>query len=179
MPRFTRDEDALTTSLYATAGSSFVDSGDVAELKRISAIDGQSSRYNLHASPASSLHSMVILQPFGAYRKPKKHLGKPKIYHIVDGEMVVVIFEEDGSVRAAHHLASDKVLVIHVEADCYHTNMALTPQAVYHEVTVGPFERASADRVFASFAPDDSEQERGLEYVREAVASLRSDIALD
>ena len=34
MPRFTRDEDALTTSLYATAGSSFVDSGDVAELKR-------------------------------------------------------------------------------------------------------------------------------------------------
>lgn len=178
MARFSRAADALTASYFATDATSFVDRSDIDELKRIAIAESGQARYSLHESPASTLHSMVILQPFGTYAQPRKHLTKAKLFHIVDGEMVVAIFEEDGSVRAVHHLAADKVLVVHVEPDCYHTNMALTPQAVYHEVITGPFERDSTDRVFAAFAPPEAEQERGLAYVRAAVASLRWDIRL-
>ena len=52
-------------------------------------------------------------------------------------------------------------------------------EPVYHEVITGPFERDSADRVYASFAPSDSEQEKGLAYVRDAIAGVRSDLAFD
>jgi hypothetical protein len=121
---------------------------------------------------------MVILQTFGNYAQPRKHLTKAKLFHIIDGEMVVVVFEQDGKVRAVHHLAVDKVIVIHIDSNCYHTNMALTPQAIYHEVIIGPFERGSTDRVFAAFAPSEGEQIRGLEYIREAVESLHPDVRI-
>lgn len=179
MTRFSRDPDALTASYFATDATSFVDSGDISEIKRLAVAESGPARYSLHESPASLLHSMVILQPYGTYAQPRKHLTKAKLFHIVDGEMVVVIFEQDGTVRAAHHLAADKVLVVHVEPDCFHTNMALSPQAIYHEVITGPFERGSTDRVFADFAPADTEQERGLAYIRDAVASVRSDVPLN
>ena len=179
MARFARDAEALTASYFSTDATSFVDTWDIAELKRLAVAESGPARYSLHESPASLLHSMVILQPYGTYAQPRKHLTKAKLFHIVDGEMVVVIFEQDGTARAAHHVAADKVLVVHVEPDCYHTNMALTPQAVYHEVITGPFERDSADRVYASFAPPDSEQEKGLAYVRDAIAGVRSAMALD
>lgn len=179
MARFSCDADALTASYFATDATSFVDSGDIAEIKRLAVAESGPARYSLHASPASLLHSMIILQPFGTYAQPRKHPTKVKLFHIVDGEMVVLIFEQDGAVRAAHHLATDKVLVVHVEPDCYHTNIALTPQAVYHEVITGPFERDFADRVYASFAPSGSQQEKGLAYVRDAIASVRSDMAFD
>ena len=179
MTRFDRDGDAQTASYFATEATSFVDRADIDELKRLAIADSGPARYNLHASASSTLHSMVIVQPFGTYAQPRKHLTKAKLFHIVDGEMVVVIFQHDGTVRAAHHLAANKVLVVHVEPDCYHTNVALTSQAVYHEVITGPFERGSLDRVFADFAPADTEQQRGLAYVRAAVASVRSDIPLD
>ena len=179
MARFTRDADALTASYFAKDATSFVDTRDIAEIKRLALAESGPARYSLHASPASSLHSMVILQPHGTYAQPRKHLTKAKLFHIVDGEMVVVILEQDGAVRAAHHLAAEKVLVVHVEPDCYHTNIALTPQAIYHEVITGPFERASADRVYASFAPSDWEQEEGLAYVRQAIGTVRPDIDFD
>ncbi|MDO8307710.1 MAG: WbuC family cupin fold metalloprotein [Actinomycetota bacterium] len=179
MARFSRDDAALTASYFATDATSFVERADVDELKGLAIAESGPARYSLHASPASTLHSMVILQPFGTYAQPRKHLTKAKLFHIVDGEMVVVIFEESGTVRAVHRMGAEDVLIVHVEPDCYHTNMALTPQAIYHEVITGPFDRGSTDRVFAEFAPSDREQERGLEFVRAAVASLRSDIRLD
>jgi cupin fold WbuC family metalloprotein len=179
MARFSRDDAALTASYFATDATSFVDRADLDELKRVAIAESGPARYSLHESPASTLHSMVILQPFGTYAQPRKHLTKAKLFHIVDGEMAVVIFEEDGSVRAVHHMGADHVLIVHVESDCYHTNIALTPQAVYHEVITGPFDRGSADRVFASFAPSDTEQEKGLAYVRASIASVRSDMAVD
>jgi glucose-6-phosphate isomerase len=179
MARFTRDADALTASYFAKDATSFVDTKDIAEIKRLSVTESEGARYSLHASPASSLHSMVILQPYGTYAQPRKHRTKAKLFHIVEGEMVVVILEQDGAVRAAHHLAADKVLVVHVEPDCYHTNMALTSHAIYHEVITGPFERASADRVYASFAPSDWEQEEGLAYIRQAIVTVRPDFAFE
>jgi cupin fold WbuC family metalloprotein len=111
MARFTRDANALTASYFAKDATSFVDTGDIDEIKRLAVAESGPARYSLHASPASSLHSMVILQPYGAYAQPRKHLTKAKLFQIVDGEMVVVTFEQDGAVRAAHHLAADKVLV--------------------------------------------------------------------
>jgi cupin fold WbuC family metalloprotein len=179
MDRFSRDVNALTASYFATDATSFVDIGDIAEIVRLAVAEAGPARYSLHESPANLLHSMVILQPYGTYAQPRKHLTKAKLFHIVNGEMAVVTFEQDGKLRAAYHLATDKVLIVHIEPDCYHTNMALTPQAVYHEVITGPFERDSADRVYASFAPSDSEQEKGLAYVREAIAGMRSDVTYD
>ncbi len=176
MARFWRDDSALTASFFATTATAYADRADIDELKSIAAASSEPARYSLHSSAASMLHSMVILQPFGTYAQPRKHRTKAKIFHIVDGEMVIVVFSEDGDIVAVHHMANDRVVVMHIAPDCYHTNVALTPQAIYHEVITGPFERDSTDRVFAPFAPVQEESQRGMEYLREAIGSVRADL---
>lgn len=176
MMRFERDDDALTASFFATEETSYADRSDIDELKRIAVEVSEPARYSLHTSAASALHSMVILQPFGTYAQPRKHRSKAKVFHIVDGEMVIVVFGEEGDVVGVHHMAADKVVVMHIAPDCYHTNVALTPQAIYHEIITGPFDRDSTDRVFAPFAPPQAEKVRGLDYLREAIGAVRADL---
>ena len=172
MQRYRRDDAALSPAYFANDGVSYVDVHDIEELKRTGSAEGTFSRYSLHESAASLLHSMVILQPHGLYAQPRKQRSRAKVFHIVDGEMVVVVFTEDGSVTARHHMAVDRILVVHIPPDTFHTNFAITPQAVYHELITGPFDGDSRDRVFADFAPPQADPERGRDYIRGLSAAI-------
>ena len=176
MERFRRDHDALTPSFFATDGSAYIDQSDIEKLKVIATRESSPVRFSLHQSPAKDLHSMMILHPRGTYSQPRKHRTRSKIFHIVEGEMVVVTFGEDGATRAAHHLALDKVIVVHIEPDSYHTNFAVTRHAVYHEVIIGPFDRTYTDRVFAPFAPGSTDHEIGLAYMRDKLKGFSPNI---
>jgi cupin fold WbuC family metalloprotein len=176
MQRFASDDEARTTSYYATTGTAFVDASDVSQLKRLAVGTGGPARYCLHSSPTSALHSMVILQPRSAYSQPRKHLDAAKVFQIVDGEMALILFDEEGAVHAVHHMSRSDVLVVRVEAGVYHTNMAISSEAIYHEVVLGPFDRDSRDRVFASFAPLESDGAAGIDYLRDRVALMRPDL---
>ena len=67
MDRFRRDTDALTASYFATDATSFVGSGDIAEIVRLAVAKAEPARYSPHESPANLLKSMGILQRYGTY----------------------------------------------------------------------------------------------------------------
>jgi len=173
MIRFHEDPNALTPSFYAADEVSHVDQNDVAALQRLSLESGEASRYNLHNEPSDDLHSMVILQPRGAYAQPRKHMTKSKVFQLVSGKMAVIVFDDSGTVTSVHRLAADETLVVRIAPNLFHTNVSLSDQAVYHEIIAGPYIRESNDRVYAAFAPVGGEQSAGLAFVEKALQGVR------
>lgn len=176
MSRFVSDPLAATTSFFALDPVEVIDQADVAELGRIAQeVDGP-ARFNLHSGPSDDLHCMAILQPGGVYAQPRKHLKKSKVFHLICGEMVVVTFHEDGTLRTLHLMAPGETLIVRIAPGIFHTNFSLSEQAQYHEVISGPFDPGADDRSFGNFAPEGDDQESGRIWMRELLAQVRPDL---
>src|SRR5687767_10943614 len=57
------------------------------------------ARICAHPSAADPLHEMIICLDRGTYIRPHRHAGKSESFHIIDGELDVVLFEDDGAIR--------------------------------------------------------------------------------
>lgn len=174
--RFVEDPTALTTSFFAIEPVATVNWEDVRALGDMSAEQGGPARYNLHSSPADELHCMVIAQPAGAYAQPRKHLTKSKSFHLVSGEVILLTFKDDGSLRGLHRLAFDELLMVRVGPGIYHTNYTLSGLATYHEVIAGPYERDSDDRRYAPFAPPQEDHVGGKVWIESVIGCERPEL---
>jgi cupin fold WbuC family metalloprotein len=124
---------------------------------------GQGVRLCLHESPESLLHDMIVVQYAGQYSRPHKHLEKGESYHMIEGEMGIVIFDDEGNMVDACHMDTSKITVYGVGTGMYHTNFPLTDVAVYHESRPGPF--VPEDSVFAPWGPDGGDEDAAREFV--------------
>lgn len=170
--RFTRDPEARSASFYARGDVSYIDESDVEEIKRIALVSGGSARYCLHESAHAGLHSMIIAHQRATYTQPKLHRSSAKIYCIVEGEMLVVVFGDAGVVDAVHHLGPDLTRIVRVSEGHMHTTLALTDIAVYHEVVAEPFQRHGPSRVPGSFAPSTDNPVDGITFMRRSLAEF-------
>ena len=162
---FSEDEHALSPTYLAQAGTISFGRVEVASLVRIALGGAGVARVSLHPSPTGSLHSMLIAQEAGRYWRPKRHLSKSKSFHIVEGSMLVVIFDDDGKVRGDVVLSPEDQLSVFVSPGTFHTNIALSRVAVHHEVIEGPFARGETDRELAPFAPSEEDAEAAEVYI--------------
>lgn len=111
-------------------------------------------RINVHPDSADSLHEMFIAIRPDSYIRPHKHPNKSEAFHIVYGEVDVVIFDDDGSVRQVVPLAagsSSKAFYYRMSKPFFHTLMIKSDILVVHEITNGPFVKEGT--AFADFAP--------------------------
>jgi cupin fold WbuC family metalloprotein len=113
-------------------------------------------RLLLHGSQQSDLHSMVIAMQNSKYILPHKHL-KSESYQIIDGEILIIFFEEDGSIKQFSHLDKANNIVVLVEPNQYHSIIVLSKTAIFTETRVGPFEKKN-DSFFPSWIESDNEQ---------------------
>lgn len=145
-----------------------VDSNMVEKLIALAAEEPrQRCRLCLHAGVDNTLHEMVIVHKKSAYVRPHRHLGKSESFHVIQGEMLVVLFNDDGEVREAIHLGEpgrNESFCYRLGAELYHSVIPLTDWVVFHEVTNGPFRRE--DMVMAEWAPSESDNEQGSAYVQ-------------
>lgn len=175
MSRFVSDPNALSPSRFAAERNASVTQDDINALVQDAASAG--ARLNVHTSPADDLHAMVILQPHGNYAQPRAHASKSKVFHIIEGELLVLLFSDQGAIDSLQVLTPGKALTMIVHHGVMHTNVALSPYATYLEVIAGPFERSSAERTFADFAPPQTEQDAGLAWLTSMVAAQDASIA--
>jgi cupin fold WbuC family metalloprotein len=173
----TRTESAEV--LYADDSIVTVDASDVAAMKR--AADGNPRRrvrLCAHRSIDAALHEMLIVHSIDTYVRPHKHLGKSESFHVIDGEVDVVIFSEDGAVAELIQMGSfqsGRPFFYRIADPLYHTLLIRSPVLVFHEATTGPFKRE--ETVFAPWAPGDGDHdavERFLAGLNQAVAARRS-----
>lgn len=119
--------------------------------------DSSSLRLCLHTSPDKKLHNMVIFQHHNTYVEPHRNPGKEEAWQIIRGELGVIIFHPDGSIKKLVHLGgTGNPFMGRLDISDFHTMVALSEYTVFHECTTGPFNR-DTDYQSANFAPGRNE----------------------
>jgi cupin fold WbuC family metalloprotein len=132
-----------------------VTAADLDELKQL-ALQNPRRRVRLcaHRSPQDKLHEMFIVHTSGCYVRPHKHISKSESMTILEGEVDVILFNEDGSIRQTVQMGtpgSGKIFYQRLSDPIYHTLIIRTPFLVFHESTEGPFLREKT--IFPEWAP--------------------------
>lgn len=132
-----------------------VSASDVEFLKD-RALENPRKRVRLCAHSASDdlLHEMLIVHARGNYVPPHRHKGKSESFHMIEGMLKIVLFDDQGNTTHIIKMAAgdpDATLFYRLSAPIYHTVIALTELVVFHETTNGPFRRE--DMEFAPWAP--------------------------
>jgi cupin fold WbuC family metalloprotein len=131
------------------------------------------ARICAHKTGDESLHEMLIAILAGSYIHPHKHFGKSESFHIVDGEVDVVIFDEYGHITDVIQLGvpgSGRQFFCRLYAGVFHTLIVRTNFLVVHEVTNGPLIRANT--ALASFAPYEEEFEKVGKYMHTVAKNI-------
>ena len=111
-----------------------------------------------HPDTNDSVHEMLIAHVKGNYVRPHKHINKPESFHVIEGELTVLLFDEDGVVTESIEMgsfASGRAFYYRISDNQYHTLVVKSDIVVFHETTKGPFDRS--DTVFAPWASDEKD----------------------
>jgi len=144
-----QDVNARTLSFNIVGDIAVIDAALIKELKRIGVEQNQTLRISLHSNPSEALHNMLIYVNNGAPLNIHKHKQKEETYHIVEGKMAVVFFSQNGEIQRKVILSKEDSLLCRVPKNQYHTSIALSDFALYHESRVGPFE--GGDSIMANW----------------------------
>ena len=160
----------------ATGGIVRVTAADVAAVKAKGTTNARKrARLCAHPGPEDKLHEMLIVLDRGTYIRPHRHGAKAESFHIIEGELDVVIFHDDGTVRDVVRMgpySSGKAFYYRIMEPSYHSVLIHTPYALFHETTNGPFNRG--DTEFAPWSP--AEGDAAVPYF---VEKLRGLVAVD
>ena len=177
MSMVTQSKRVAPEVLYATQPVATVGMQDVDELKELALTNPRGRmRLCLHPSVQHRLHEMLIVQCKNTYVRPHKHVAKAESLLVLEGEVDVVLFDEDGSPMTVAHLsnpAGDDGLFYHrINESLYHTLIIRSETLVFHEITSGPFRRA--DTIFAPWAPveDDATVRPYLDSLKQSINTL-------
>jgi len=118
------------------------------------------SRLCAHQHTDDLLHEMLIVLEKDIYIRPHKHLGKSESFHVIEGEVDIVIFDDQGGIFDVIEMgvyASEEVFYYRLSESLFHTVLVKSDIAVFHETTNGPFRLE--DTIFAEWSPEDGNAE--------------------
>ena len=143
----------------ATGGVVRVTAADVALVKSKGTCNARKrARLCAHPGPDDPLHEMLIVLDRGTYVRPHRHAGKSESFHVIEGELDVVLFAADGTIRDVVRMgpySSGRAFYYRLMESCFHTVMVRTPYALFHETTNGPYNPAEVE--FAAWSPPEGE----------------------
>lgn len=155
-----------------------VSSSDIEILKaRASGNRRRRVRLCVHRSINDSLHEMLIVHVRDAYVQPHKHLNKSESYHIIEGKLRIVVFDESGGVVEVinmGHYSSGDTFFYRISENYFHTVIPLSDFVVFHETTNGPFRRE--DTLFAPWAPEESD-DTAVQKFKERLAIVMQNLS--
>lgn len=119
------------------------------------------SRLCLHHVTDDPLHEMIIVFHKDAIIPPHRHQSKSESYHMVFGELDIILFDDNGHpIRTISmgDFASGKSHVYRMNTAIWHSVIIRSEYAAIHEVTNGPFNIEETET--APWAPVDPEEIR-------------------
>lgn len=128
-----------------------------------------------HRNVDDRLHEMFIVHARATYVRPHKHLGKSESFHVIEGAVRVVLFDEDGAVSRVLDLGepgSGRSFYYRLDEPVYHTLLIESEFLVFHETTGGPFRRE--ETVFAPWAPDETKPDEVRRFAERLEAQIRA-----
>ena len=112
------------------------------------------ARLCAHDDARNPLHEMLICLARETYIRPHRHSGKSESFHIIEGELDVVLFEIGGEIREVIRMgpyASGNIFFYRLSEPCFHSVLVNTPHVLIHETTNGPFNPNETE--FADWSP--------------------------
>jgi cupin fold WbuC family metalloprotein len=128
------------------------------------------ARINAHPDGGDALHEMIIAIDQTSYIRPHKHPGKSEAFHIVEGEVDIVVFRDDGEIDRIVALGapgSGRAFYYRMSKPFFHTLIIHSDVLIVHEITNGPFRPQGT--IFADFAPEDSKTKKAEAYQTDLV----------
>jgi cupin fold WbuC family metalloprotein len=162
--------------LYAKDTIVTVDAAAIDALKRDARRNPRRRiRLCAHQGVDDRLHEMLIVHARDTYVRPHRHLGKSESFHVIEGDVDVVIFDDEGGISEVIRMgtvASGRPFFYRIATPLFHTLMIRSAELVFHETTNGPFNRA--DMVFAPWAPDEGDAAAVEQFLRRVDDQVRA-----
>ena len=112
------------------------------------------ARINAHPGHDDALHEMIIAIEPGSYIRPHRHPGKSEAFHIIEGDVDIVVFREGGEIDEIVSLGEKggaRPFYYRMSEPRFHTLIIRSDLLIVHEITNGPF--SPDGTVYAAFAP--------------------------
>lgn len=135
------------------------------------------ARINVHVDDEDVLHEMIIAIDASSYIHPHRHPGKSEAFHIVEGDVDIVVFGDNGEIDRVIELGAPgtgRPFYYRMSNAFFHTLIIRSDMLIVHEITNGPFRQGHTE--YADFAPKDIEVEMAQSYISDLVrrvAALR------
>lgn len=126
----------------------------------------QRLRLCTHQDVSDKVHEMFIVHTRQAYVRPHKHLKRDESFYLIEGEVDVVFFDDDGRIRKKVEmgdLASGKTFYYRLNEPLYHTLKIKSDVICFFEVTSGPFD--PQDTQFPVWAPDGKDEQKVRNFI--------------
>ncbi len=160
--------------LVSAGGVVKVTAADMSEVvRRGTRSSRKRARLCTHPDSSDRLHEMLICLAAGTYVRPHRHVGKSESFHIIDGELDIVLFHDTGTIREVIRMGpyhAGKTFFFRLMEPCFHTVLVKSQHVLFHETTNGPFN--PADNEYAAWAP--AENEPGVEPFLDTVRAATS-----
>jgi len=145
--------------LFATDETVKIKHKDIESLKKQSESNERKRiRLCAHKRLEDDVHEMFIVHAKDTYVRPHKHLEKSESFHVIEGLVDVVIFDEKGNIAEIIPMgdySSGYSFYYRIEKASYHTIVIKSDFLVFHETTKGPFEKKNT--IFAPWSPEEAD----------------------
>ncbi len=126
------------------------------------------ARFCLHRDENDKVHEMVIAFCRDSYVPPHRHRNKSESFHMIEGRLLVVLFDDRGLVTRKIEmtpLPEGKTFFYRLNMEQWHTVIPLTDFVIIHETTAGPFKKEESD--FPAWAPAAVDEAAIRKFIRQ------------
>ena len=161
------------TTFFSTEAISEVTPEDLSRLREAAASSPlKRARLCLHHDHQDQVQEMVIAFCRSSYVPPHRHLDKSEAFHVIEGELTVLIFDDDGAVTRRIEMApvtNGFTFLYRLSSPLWHTVVPRSDVAVIHEITAGPF--IEGGMLTPHWAPDATDPVAAQQFLRQALST--------
>ena len=151
----------MSTTFFTGQEIIEINQAQLENLKRAAAVSPlKRARLCLHHSHDDKVQEMVIAFCRGTYNRPHRHQNKTESFHVIEGNLMVVFFDDVGQVVRRIELGpydsnggKNRTFLYRLSSGLWHTVVPLSEFVIIHETTAGPFIKEESE--FAAWGPDE------------------------
>jgi len=156
--------------LYPSESFVTLDRDDLSQMKQMAKLNTRHRiRICTHQTIDDDVHEMIIYHPKDTYVPPHMHIGKDESFHLISGEIILILFNENGKISKVLKMGeynTGNTFYYKIPAGTYHTQI-FKQNTFFHEVTRGPFDKN--DSIIATWAPDENDSLLVEEYLKKII----------
>jgi len=140
---------------------------DLADLKEAATRSSlKRARFCMHKDHNDTMHEMIIAFRKGSYIRPHRHKEKIESFHIIEGELLVIFFDDNGNPTHRIKMSpynSGETFFYRLSVCAWHMVIPISEYVILHEITNGPFVEGETE--FSTWSPNESDSNEVTDFL--------------